>query len=359
MRREQESCREQPAPEGGESQSHKVNKKVRRRDFITLLGGAAAASICGPLTTARAEPAPKLRRLGILSQASIREHPTPLFREFLQGLRELGWIEGHNLAIEWRFAEGSFEPIPRLAAELVNLPVDLIVATPTASALAAKEATRTTPVVFVQVADPVASGIVTNLARPGGNVTGLSTLAPDLSGKRLSLLKEALSGVSRVAVLWNKPSQGAALVFHEMLRVQGQVGLELDDIGVSERGELDEAFAKAVRRGATAVMVIDDPVIASLNRPVVELAGRHRLPIFSQYSPYVDAGGLMAYGPSLVAVYRRAANYVDRILKGAHPGDLPVEQSIVYELVINLNTANSLGLDLSPNLLARADRVIE
>jgi putative ABC transport system substrate-binding protein len=332
---------------------------VRRRDFITLLGGAAAASICGPLTTARAEPPTKLRRLGILSQASIRDHPTPMFREFIQGMRELGWTEGHNLAIEWRFAEGSFDPIPRLAAELVNLPVDLIVATPTASALAAKEATRSTPVVFVQVADPVAAGIVTNLARPSGNVTGLTTLAPDLSGKRLSLLKEAMPGASRVAVLWNKPSQGAALVFQEMLRVQGQLGLELEDVGVSQRGELDEAFAKAVHRGATAVMVIDDPVIASLNRPVVELAARHRLPIFSQYSSYVDAGGLMAYGPSLTALYRRAATFVDRVLKGAHPGDLPIEQPTVYELVINLNTANALGLDLAPNLVARADRVIE
>jgi putative ABC transport system substrate-binding protein len=282
-----------------------------------------------------------------------------LFREFVQGLREVGWIEGHNLAIEWRFAEGSFEPIPRLAAELVNLPVDLIVATPTAAALAAKEATRTTPVVFVQVADPVASGIVANLARPSGNVTGLSTMAPDLSGKRLSLLKEALPGASRVAVLWNKPSQGAALVFQEMLRVQGQVGLELDDIGVADRGELAEAFAKAVHRSAAAVMVIDDPVIASLNRPVVELAARHRLPIFSQYSSYVDAGGLMAYGPSLVALYRRAATYVDRVLRGTHPGELPIEQPSVYELVINLNTANALGLDLAPNLVARADRVIE
>jgi putative ABC transport system substrate-binding protein len=313
----------------------------------------------GARLSAHAEPQAKVRRLGILTQGLLREHPTPLFREFQQGLRDLGWIEGQNLHVEWRFSEGSFETLPRLAAELIALPVDVIVASPTGPALAAKQATRTTPVIFIQVADPLASGIVTNLGRPGGNVTGLTTVAPDLSGKRLSLLREALPAASRVAVLWNKASPGAALVFEGMVRVKAQVGLELGDIGVADKSELDEALASAVRQGATAVMVIDDPVIASYQTEVVELAARHGLPIFSQYSDYVDAGGLMAYGPSLAALYRRGAVYVDRILKGAHPSDLPVEQPTVYELVINLNAANALRLELAPTLVARADRVIE
>ena len=342
---------------------------MRRRDFITLLGGAAALSICGPPTAARAEP--PARRIGILSLGSSRAHPTPLFQALQQGLRDLGWVDGKNLAIEWRFSEGSTDPLPRLAAELVTLPVDLIVAAPAAPAIAAKAATKDAakqtgrgaasaiPVVFVQVPDPVGLAVVPNLGRPGANITGLSSIASDLSGKRLALVKEVLPVASRIALLWNRPSPGAALVVQEMSRVQGEVGLELVDIGVSDRSELEDALAKAAAERVAAVMVIDDPVIASLQTPVVALAARHRLPLFSQYSPYVDAGGLMSYGPSLLALYRRAATYVDRILKGAHPGDMPIEQPTVFELVINLQTANTLGFDLAPTLVARADRVIE
>ncbi len=311
--------------------SVEVSYQVNRRLFLRGLLGAAASSAPW-LRPAVAEPGAKVRRLGVLSQGAAHAHPTPLFRAFQQGLRELGWVEGRNLAIEWRFSEGAVEPLPRLAAELVGLPVDLVVAAPVAPALAAKEATGAIPVVFVQVPDPVGLGVVANLARPSANVTGISTIASDLSGKRLALVKEVLPGAKRVAVLWNRRSPGAALVVQEMERVKGHLGLELDDIGVYERGELDDAFASAVRRHAVAVMVIDDPVMA---------------------------GGLMSYGPSLPALYRRAATYVDRILKGANPSDLPVEQPTTFELVINLNTANALGLDLATTLVARADRVIE
>jgi putative tryptophan/tyrosine transport system substrate-binding protein len=338
--------------------SIEVSCQVNRRVFLRGLLGAAALSAPW-LRPAVADPAAKLRRLGVLSQGAAGGHPTPLFRAFQQGLRELGWIEGRNLAIEWRFAEGDIDQLPRLAAELVGLPVDLIVAAPVAPALAAKEATGTIPVVFVQVPDPVGLGVVANLARPSANVTGISTIASDLSGKRLALVKEVLPGAKRVAVLWNRHSRGAVLVVKEMERMKSHVGLELDDIGVYERGELDDAFASAVRRRAEAVMVIDDPVIAALHTPVVELAARHALPIFSQYSEYVDSGGLMAYGPSLPTLYQRAATFVDRILKGANPSDLPVEQPTTFELVINLKTANALGLDLALPLVARADRVIE
>jgi putative tryptophan/tyrosine transport system substrate-binding protein len=329
---------------------------MKRREFLTLLGATAAASIDRP-RAARAQP--KIRRLGVLSQGSIRTHPTPMFRTFQQGLRDLGWVEGQNLAIEWRFSEGSAEPLPRLAAELVGVPVELIVASPTRPALAAKEATSTIPIVFIQVADPIQSGIVTNLARPGANITGLSTIGSDLSGKRLELLKEALPGAERVAVLWNRPSEGSALVFRELQFSSRELGIELQDIGISDPGELRDAVEFAIRRHVGAIMVIDDPVIASHRPQILQLASKAALPLFSIYSDYADAGGLMAYGPSLQAIYWRGATYVDRILRGAKPSDLPVEQPSIFELVINLRTAKTLGLELAPTLIARANRVVE
>jgi len=331
---------------------------MKRREFITLLGGAAAAAGLRPLE-ARAQGSTKPRRIGVLSQDLAGAHPTPVFQAFLDGLRELGWLEGHNLAIEWRFSEGSLEPLPRLAAELVARPVELIVASPARPARVAKEATNTIPVVFIQVPDPVALGIVTNLARPGANVTGFSSIASDLTGKRLALVKEVLPAAMKIALLWNRPSEGSALVFQEMNRIKGQVGLDLEDIGISDGRELQEAFASAVRARVAAVMVIDDPVMTSRRAKVAQLAADHGLPVFSQYSEYVDAGGLMSYGPKLTAIYRRGAIYVDRILKGAKPSELPVEQPIVFEMVINLRTARSLGIELAPTLLARADEVIE
>jgi putative tryptophan/tyrosine transport system substrate-binding protein len=330
---------------------------MKRREFLTFLGSAAAAASIDRPRAARAQP--KIRRLGVLSQGSIRAHPTPMFRTFQQGLRDLGWVEGQNLAIEWRFSEGSAEPLPRLAPELAGLPVELIVASPTRPALAAKEATSTIPIVFIQVADPIQSGIVTNLARPGANITGLSTIVSDLSGKRLELLKEALPGAERVAVLWNRPSEGSVLVFRELQFSSRELGIELQDIGISDPGELRDAVEFAIRRQVGAIMVIDDPVIASYRPQIVSLALKAALPLFSIYSDYADDGGLMAYGPSLQAIYWRGATYVDRILRGAKPSDLPVEQPTIFELIINLRTAKALGLDLTPTLIARANRVVE
>jgi putative tryptophan/tyrosine transport system substrate-binding protein len=330
---------------------------MKRREFLTFLGSAAAAASIECPRAARAQP--KIRRLGVLSQGSIHTHPTPMFRTFQQGLRDLGWVEGQNLAIEWRFSEGSAEPLPRLAAELVGVPVDLIVASPTQPALAAKAATSTIPIVFIQVADPVKSGIVTNLARPGANVTGLSSMGSDLSGKRLELLKEALPGASRVAVLWNQSTQGSALVLRELEWASKQLGLELKDIAVSGPDEFNYAIQSAARGQAAAIMLIDDPAIASYRPQIMSLASEAALPLFSIYAEYADEGGLMAYGPSLQAIYWRGATYVDRILRGAKPSDLPVEQPTIFELVINLRTAKALGLDLAPTLLARATRVIE
>jgi putative tryptophan/tyrosine transport system substrate-binding protein len=255
---------------------------MRRREFIALLGGAAVAAGLRPLE-ARAQGSTKPRRIGVLSQDLAGAHPMPVFHAFLDGLRELGWLEGHNLSIEWRFSEGSLEPLPRLAAELVALPVELIVASPARPARVAKEATNTIPVVFIQVPDPVALGIVTNLARPGANVTGFSSIASDLTGKRLALVKEVLPAAMKIALLWNRPSEGSALVFQEMNRIKGQVGLDLEDIGISDGRELQEAFASAVRTRVAAVIVIDDPLMTSRRTKVAQLAAEHGLPVFSQY----------------------------------------------------------------------------
>jgi putative tryptophan/tyrosine transport system substrate-binding protein len=330
---------------------------MKRREFLTFLGSAAAAASIDRPRAARAQP--KIRRLGVLSQGSIRTHPTPMFRTFQQGLRDLGWVEGQNLAVEWRFSEGSTESLPQLAAELAGLPVDLIVASPTRPALAAKQATSTIPVVFIQVADPVESGIVANLARPGANVTGLSSMGSGLSEKRLELLKEALPDASRVAVLWNQSSQGGALVFRELELASKQLGLELKDIAVSGPEEINNSIQSAAHGRAAAIMLIDEPVIASYRPQIVSLASEVALPLFSIYAEYADEGGLMAYGPSLQAIYWRGATYVDRILRGAKPSDLPVEQPTIFELIINLRTAKVLGLDLTPTLIARANRVVE
>ena len=297
--------------------------------------------------------------MGVLSQDPVHAHPTPPYQAFEQGLRELGWVEGQNLAIEWRFSAGKADLLPRLVTELVDLPVDLIVAIATPPALAAVAATSTIPIVFIQVADPVALGIVPSLARPGANVTGMSNMLTDFGGKRLQLLKELLPRATRVAFLWNRSNQASALVFRELERASRQIGLELKDIGVSSRGELKDAVTSAAGADVAAVMMQDDTLIASYMNEIVPLATRFALPLFSLYSEYVDGGGLICYGPSLPAIYRRGAIYVDRILKGAKPSDLPVEQPTKFELVINLHTAKALGISIPDAILARTDRVIE
>jgi len=343
---------------GGGARKKEKGDRVRRREFLTLLGGAAASSALWTRAVG-AQPPTRVRRVGVLSQGSASTHPTPVFQAFQHGLHELGWLEGQNLAIEWRFSEGSAEPLSRLAAELVRMPVDVIVASPTRPALAAKEATGTVPVVFIQVADPIGAGIVTNLARPGANVTGLSSMSADFGGKRLELLKEALPAAARVAVLWNRPSQGSIFVFRAMELASRQIGVELQDVGISDPNELRGAIRTAARARADAIMVLDDPVIVSYREQIVPLAAENALPIFSEYPDYADDGGLMAFGPNTAEIYHRGAIYVDRILKGAKPSDLPVEQPARFELVVNLKAAKALSLELAPTLVARADRVIE
>lgn len=327
---------------------------MRRRSLIAALGAAAA----WPLALS-AQQLPKVRRMGVLSQDPIRAHPTPPYQAFEQGLRDLGWMEGQTLGIEWRFSAGRTDLLPRLAAELVELQVDLIVAIATPSALAAAAATATIPIVFIQVADPVELKLVSSLAHPGANVTGMSNMLTDFGGKRLQLLQELFPRATRAAFLWNRSNQASALVFRDLERAGEHSGLQLKDIGVSSRSELEHAIASAAEAGAAAVMLQDDTLIASYMNDVVPLAARHALPLFSLYSEYVEGGGLMCYGPSLPAIYRRGAFYVDSILKGAKPRDLPVEQPTTFELVVNLRTAKSLGLAIPGAILARADRVIE
>ena len=325
---------------------------MRRRQFIMLLGGAAAA---WPFA-ARAQQAVKLYRIGILSP----ELPPPEFLDaFRQGLRELGYVEGQTIAFEVRSAEGYSQRLAVLANELVRLKVDVIVAINTTSVQAAKKASATIPIVMTRIADPVKSGLVRNLSRPGENITGLSFMVDELSGKRLALLKDTLPSVSRVAILWYEPNPGADIAMGAIKAASRELGLELLLLPMRGPADLIGAFQAATRGRMQALVVIDDVVTTQHRVEILNLAATHTLAVISQYKAFAEAGALLAYGPSLSAMYRRTAYYVDRILKGANAGDLPVEQSTKFDLVINLKTAKALGVTIPPSLLARADEVIE
>jgi putative ABC transport system substrate-binding protein len=317
-----------------------------------LLGGAAVA---WPFA-ARAQQAVKLYRIGILSP----ELPPPEFLEaFRQGLRELGYVEGQTIAFEVRSAEGYSQRLAVLANELVRLKVDVIVAINTTSVQAAKKASATIPIVMTRIADPVKSGLVRNLSRPGENITGLSFMVDELSGKRLALLKDTLPSVSRVAILWYEPNPGADIAMGAIKAASRELGLELLLLPMHGPADLVGAFQAATRGRAQALIIIDDVVATQHRVEILNLAATHTLAVISQYKAFAEAGALLAYGPSLSAMYRRTAYYVDRILKGANAGDLPVEQSTKFDLVINLKTAKALGVTIPPSLLARADEVIE
>ncbi len=325
---------------------------MQRRDFITFLGGAAVA---WPLI-ARAQQAVKLHRIGILSP----ELPPPGFLEaFRQGLRELGYVEGQNIAFEIRSAEGYGQRLAALANHLVELKVDVIVAVNTQSVQAAKKASTTIPIVMTRIADPVKSGLVRNLSKPGGNITGLSFMVDELSGKRLALLKEAFPSVSRVAVLWYEPNPGAEIAVGAIKAASRELGLGLLLLPVHGSADLVGAFQAAARGRVEALIVIDDVVTTQHRLEILNLAATHSLAVVSQYRAFAEAGALLAYGPNTSTMYRRAAYYVDRILKGADAGDLPVEQATKFDLAINLKTAKALGVTIPPSLLARADEVIE
>jgi ABC-type uncharacterized transport system substrate-binding protein len=271
---------------------------------------------------------------------------------------DLGYVEGTTLALVYRSAEGKPERLPALAAELVQLPVDVLVAAGTQVAQVAKDTTTTLPIVMVAGADPVALGLVASLARPGGNFTGLTLMSVELAGKQLELLKEAMGSLGRVAVLWNARDAAMTNIFSEIQTAAPVLGVTVHPLGVHEATEIDSAIATMTADRPDAVFMITDVVTSRYTRQVVEFAVQHQLPTMFQTSEPVAAGGLMYYGPRLTEVYRRAASYVDRILQGAKPGDLPVEQPIKFDLVINLKTAKALGLTIPPTLLFQANEVI-
>jgi putative ABC transport system substrate-binding protein len=326
---------------------------MKRRDFITLIGGAAAA---WPLA-AHAQQAGKLPTIGFLGAS------TPLLESqrvaaFVQQLRELGWTEGRNVAIEYRWPEGRSDRAAEIAAEFVRLKVDVIVTVGTPAALAAKQATSVLPVVFTIVSDPVGSALVASLARPGGNVTGLSLQQADIAGKRLELLRDVVPGLRQVAMLANVGNPANVLEIGEVQAAARTLGLDVATLEIRQAEDIAPAFA-ALKGRAEALYVTGDPLLNAKRVRINTFVLTARLPTVGSSRDYVEAGGLISYGPNFPEVYRRAAGYVDKILRGTKPADIPVEQPTNFELVINSTTAKALGLTIPPSLLASADEVIE
>jgi putative tryptophan/tyrosine transport system substrate-binding protein len=305
-----------------------------------------------------AQQTTKIRRIGYLatpSHSSISDR----YDAFLYGLRELGYLEGKNIAIERRSADGKVERLPDLAAELVHLKVDIIVTGGPGSTRSAKKVTSTIPIVMAQDFDPVGTGFVASLAQPGGNITGLSTLAPEISGKQLELLKEIVPQLSRVAVLGSSTVPGNAQSLREIELAAGALGVQLQYLDVPGPKDIETAFRTASSKRAEAVLALGSSVLLLQRTQVVELMGKNRFPAIYSQREFLDAGGLMTYGPNFAALWRHAATYVDKILKGAKPADLPVERPTKFELMINLKAAKQIGVTIPPNVLARADRVIK
>ena len=310
------------------------------------------------LTTAslaRAQQPAKIFRIGILIPASASFFSARV-DAFRQRLRELGYVEGKNIVIEYRYAEGKLERLPDLAAELVRLKVDVIVTAGSANS-AAKKASATIPIVFANDTDPVGRGLVSSLARPGGNITGLSVMTPDLDGKRLELLKEAFPKVARVAFLW-VPAERGNLPLIEMEAAAKALGLKLLSLEVRSLDDFDSAFARAKRDGAQALITFPTALINTHQRQVLDFAAKNRLPAIYPTSEFVEAGGLMSYAPNYTDLFRRAADFVDKILKGTKPAEIPVEQPMKFEFIISLIAAKQIGVTIPPNVLVRADRVI-
>src|SRR5215831_12248317 len=306
---------------------------------------------------AEAQQPTKIPRIGYLTAAT--EGQSVRIEAFWQGLRELGYVEGKNIVIEYRYAEGVADRFPNLAAELVKLKADIIVVSGTPATQAAKNATKTIPILMSSVADPVGTGLIASLAHPGGNVTGLSNLYEDLGGKQLELLKEAFPKISRMAVLWDPVNVGNVLLLKNLKVAAGTLRITLQPLEVHVPDDLESAFAAITREGASALSVLMNSVTGTYRSRIVDFAAKSRLPAIYGESRWVDAGGLMSYGPDYIDIWRRTATYVDKILKGAKPAELPVQQPTKFEFVINLKAAKQIGLTIPPNVLARADRVIK
>jgi putative ABC transport system substrate-binding protein len=323
--------------------------------------GLIATLALGILTTpppVQAQQPAKVPRIGVLSPFS--PSVTALWYEaFRQGLRDLGWVEGKTISIEYRYAEGRNDRLPDLAADLVRLKVDIIVASVNTDALAAQKATKGIPIVMASTGDALASGLVESLARPGGNITGLTQMAAEMAGKRLELLKEIVPQLSRVAVLWNPQGRISTQSWNELQLPARQLGVQLHSLPVRSPDEFAKSFEDATRARAGALAIMPNPVFAGNLKRIADLAAKSRLPSIFQLREFADAGGLLAYGPDRSDMFRRAATYVDKILKGAKPADLPVEQPTKFELAINLRTAKALGLTIPRSVLIRADRLIQ
>jgi putative ABC transport system substrate-binding protein len=323
---------------------------IDRRTFISTLAGGILAS---PFTTFAQQP-PKLPRVGILGNEDGLT-----WEGFRRGLRELGYVDGRNVTMAWRWSEGRTDRLPALALELVQLKVDIIVASGTQAVRAAKQATSTVPIVMAVSAHPDKIGLVESLARPGGNVTGLDNVGPDLKGKQFQLLKEVAPKVSRVAVLWNPANLVETFGFKEMVSAAAVIGVEIQSIDVRTPDDYLAAFATVTASRADALYAFGNPVNFKNRQLIADFALKSRLPSIYEERIFVESGGLLSYAPSFIEMFRRAATYVDKILKGAKPADLPVEQPTKFELVINLKTAKALGLTIPQSLLLRADQVIE
>ena len=327
---------------------------VRRREFMFLVVGGAVG-LSQPLA---AQQARRLHRIGILlpgTPASFRLRTTA----FLEGLGALGYVEDRTIAIDWKWGQDQADDFPRLAQELARDNVEVIVTGGTAAAKALKDATRNIPIVMAIIGDPVAAGLVDSLAQPGGNATGFSIVAPELGGKRLELLKEIVPGITSVAVLLNTRNPQSQIELKEMRVAAQAMNLQLHPTEISSEAGLDDAFAAVKHAASQALIVLTDPILFSQRKRIVDLANAIRLPAIYFFQGFPEAGGLMSYGPSDADLFRRAAGYVDRILKGAKPRDLPVQQPTKFDLIVNLKTAKALGLAIPESFLLRADKVIE
>jgi putative ABC transport system substrate-binding protein len=328
---------------------------VKRREFITLLGGAAA----WPLG-ARAQQGSTVRRIAFLLPGGARTTVVRAQLEaFRQGLKEYGWIDGQNISVEYRFAEGKEDALPRLAADLVRSQLDVIVAEGTAAIRAAKTATQTIPIVMATSSDPVGTGLVASLNRPGGNVTGRSLQTAELSGKRLQLLTEIVPKLARVAVFSNPTNPSIASVIEQTKAAAQSLGIEIHLVEVQAPDHFESAFTAVMRVRADALIVLPDPMLYGQHPRIVTFATASRLPALFPEREVAEAGGLIAYGPSIPASFQRSAAYVDKILRGAKPADLPVEQPTTFELAVNLQTARAIGVTIPTSILLRANEVIE
>src|SRR5262245_28750075 len=333
-----------------------LNRSIENLKWWGIFAIAFAFAFGGAVVLAQ-QPA-KVPRIGVLGASPLSANLERI-KAFREGLSELGYVEGKSIAIEWRFIDGKANQLPALAVELTRLKVDVLVAFGPTSTHAAKEATNTIPIVMAQVNDPVGAGFVASLARPGGNITGLSIMAPELSGKQLELLKEIVPKLSRVAVFGTSTEPGNAQAVKETELAAKTLEVQLQYLDVENPKDVDIAFRNAVMGRAHAIIFLQSPVFSSRRKPLAELAVKNRLPAVYPQTDYIDAGGLMFYGPSMSDLFHRTATYVDKILKGAKPADLPVEQPTKFEFVINLKAAKQIGVTIPPNLLARADRVIK